>query len=91
MRGNQALHPSSETCCENNVLFPFARMNESIQSKDIVGLKESRTEVIHRKGQKPCSILDPAVCVEPYKDDFQEFFRLCKTAVTVSTVCEHRV
>ncbi|XP_069482613.1 zinc finger MYM-type protein 1-like [Ambystoma mexicanum] len=94
MQGIQALNPSSPTFCEKNVVLPFAsQYNCSTEDLDyeIPHVKRILDRRQTSGFEKPTSLLELTVFLEPYKEVFHEMFKLCKIALElpVSTAaCE---
>ncbi len=94
MQGVQSLNPKSATFLNEEPLFAFAQTFES----DLGDLKHEvhqTKRLLDRRVKsgldRPSTLLDFIVFLEPYKEVFHEMFRLCKIAVVtpVSTVsCE---
>lgn len=94
MQGVQSLNPKSATFLNEEPLFAFAQTFES----DLGDLKyevHQTKRLLERRVKsgldRPSTLLDFIVFLEPYKEVFHEIFRLCKIAVVtpVSTAsCE---
>ena len=84
MHGVQSLNPNSATFLNDEPLFAYAQTFES----DISDLRHEVHQTKRlldrrmKKGlDKPASVLEFLVFLEPYKEVFHELFRLCKIAI----------
>lgn len=94
MQGVQSLNPKSAIFLNDEPLFAFAKTFES----DLVDLKHEvhqTKRLLDRRVKsgldRPLTLLDFIVFLEPYREVFHELFRLCKIAIVtpVSTAsCE---
>ncbi len=86
MTGIQTLNPTSDAFLKEKSLFPFARMYES-NIEDLGHELHQFRRILERKiqsgMQKPSSVVELALFIEPYKEVFFELFKLCKIAVSI--------
>ena len=94
MQGVQSLNPKSTIFLEEEPLFAFAQTFES----DLEDLKHEIHQIkrlLDRREKsgrdRPSTLLEFVVFLEPYKEVFHELFRLCKISVDTpvsSASCE---
>lgn len=86
MNGIQTLNPTSDVFLKEKSLFPFARMYES-NIEDLGHELHQFRRILERKiqsgMQRPSSVVELALFIEPYKEVFFELFKLCKIAVSI--------
>lgn len=94
MQGVQSLNPKSTTFLNEEPLFAFAQIYES-DLEDLKHEVHQTKRLLDRReksgSDRPSTLLDFVVFLEPYKEVFHELFRLCKISVVtpVSTApCE---
>lgn len=86
MNGIQTLNPTSDVFLKEKSLFPFARMYES-NIEDLGHELHQFRRLLERRiqsgMQRPSSVVELALFIEPYKEVFFELFKLCKIAVSI--------
>ncbi|KAK7138386.1 hypothetical protein R3I94_013871 [Phoxinus phoxinus] len=94
MQGVQSLNPKSTTFLNEEPLFAFAQIFES-DLEDLKHEVHQTKRLLDRReksgSDRPSTLLDFVVFLEPYKEVFHELFRLCKISLVtpVSTAsCE---
>lgn len=94
MQGVQSLNPKSTTFLNEEPLFAFAQTFES-DLEDLKHEVHQTKRLLDRREKsgrdRPSTLLDFVVFLEPYKEVFHELFRLCKISVVTpvsSASCE---
>lgn len=86
MNGIQTLNPTSDVFLKEKSLFPFARMYES-NIEDLGHELHQFRRLLERKiqsgMQRPSSVVQLVLFIEPYTEVSFELFKLCKIAVSI--------